>query len=332
MLALAATLWLVGSVVWYGVYLANGSHVPTPPGVWDVFYGTARILVIVALVIAMQSVISFSFAMLDAIVLTAAGIALAAPFVHHGLEHGATATSLFTLNRPVLSIVTLILIASAALGSWEGIPLSFAMLGLAELALTVGNLIYSYAAVQDAYVDDRWADLAWGTGAVIAILAASVIVLRIDRPVGLPTRPKIPEVPAGSRAVLLLCLTALASTLAVASYGLFIASNGIVLVGLIASVSIGVAMAIRARASLRATEDAYIRLDRALGDTERARDLMTLTNEELRRANVEIRAMHIAFADALNLADERSDGRMRVLIERTGRDLAAILEEELEDQ
>jgi hypothetical protein len=280
----------------------------------------------------MRSVISFRFATLDAIVLTAAGIALAAPFVHRGLEQGTSAASLFTLNRPVLSIVTLILIASAALGSWEGIPLSFAMLGLAELALTIGNLIYSYAAVQDAYVDDRWADLAWGGGAIVAMLAASVIVLRIDRPIGLPTRPNIPDLPAGSRAVLLLSLTALASTLAVASYGLLIASNGIVLVGVIASVSIGLAMAVRARASLRASEDAYIRLDQALGETERAKDQMALANKELTRANIEIRAMHIAFAEALNLADERTDGGMRDLIQRTGCDLAAMLEEELEGE
>ncbi|MEJ7793867.1 MAG: hypothetical protein WKF65_18055 [Gaiellaceae bacterium] len=41
------------------------------------------------------------------------------------------------------------------------------------------------------------------------------------------------------------------------------------LVGLIASVTIGAAMALRARAAIRSAENAYSRLDRALADTER---------------------------------------------------------------
>ncbi len=42
--------------------------------------------------------------------------------------------------------------------------------------------------------------------------------------------------------------------------------------------------------------------------------------------------MHTAFADLLNLADERSSGRMRELIEDTGNDLAKLLEEEMEQR
>jgi hypothetical protein len=36
--AWAATLWLAGSLVWYAFFLANGSVVPTPPGIWDFFF------------------------------------------------------------------------------------------------------------------------------------------------------------------------------------------------------------------------------------------------------------------------------------------------------
>jgi hypothetical protein len=39
--------------------------------------------------------------------------------------------------------------------------------------------------------------------------------------------------------------------------------------------------------------------------------------------------MHVAMADLLNLADERTEGRMRELIEDTGNDLAELLEEEM---
>ena len=81
-------------------------------------------------------------------------------------------------------------------------------------------------------------------------------------------------------------------------------------------------MAFRATDSIRTAETAYHTLDRALADTERARD-------ELARANVEIQAMQIAFADLLNLTDERTEGRIRELIEDTGQELADLLEDEI---
>jgi hypothetical protein len=330
LLAFAATLWLVGALVWYGIYVAHDFRVPTPPGVWDGFYVPARILVILALIVALRSVISFTFAILDAIVLTAAGIALAAPFVGEGLEHGATAASLFTLNRPVLSIVTLMLIVSAALGSTEGMPLSMAMLGLAEIPLMIGNLVYGYQAVQGDYVDDRWADLAWGAGAIVAMLAASVFILGIERVVRLPIGMHIPNHPAGSRSVLLLSIGALGIACGVACYGVHDHSRGVTLAGLIATVVIGVAMAARARDSIATAELAYCEHDRALAETERARDDLAVANEDLRRANVQIQAMHIAIAELLNLADERVNGRIRKLIEETGDELVALLEAQLE--
>jgi len=61
-------------------------------------------------------------------------------------------------------------------------------------------------------------------------------------------------------------------------------------------------------ASVITAESAYARLDRALAETESARD-------EVVRANAEMQTIQIAFADLLNLADERTEGRMRELIE-----------------
>jgi hypothetical protein len=321
LLASAATLWLLGSLVWQAFYTAAGDVVPHSPGVWDAFFVAARVLVIAALVVAMRSFISFRLAALDAIVIIAAGIALAAPFVRHGLEQGVTASSLFTLNRPLLSIVTLMLIASALLGSWEGVPRSLALVGVAEVPLMVGNLIYSYEAVQGRYVDDRWANLAWGGGAIIVILAASVIVLRIDRPIRLRAGPSIPGYPTGSRPLLLVCLAAFALVLAVALYGLRVGSNGVASVGVIASIAIGAAMALRARQSLRSAEHAYSRLDEALVETERAKDDLAEANEALDRANTEMRAAQVVAAELLYLADH-------ALIAKTGRDLRETLREQ----
>lgn len=330
LLAWAATFWLVGSLVWYGYYFAGGSTIPEPPGAWDGPLVLARLLVIVAIIAAMRSLISFRIAILDAWVICAATLALGAAFVWHGLEDGVSTASLFTLNRPLLSIVTLVLLASAALGSWRGLPFSIVLMGLGEVALTVGSLIYSFQAVQEAYVDDRWAGLAWAAGAGLSILAASTIILGIDRRVSVVSRARIPRHPAGSRAVLLLSLGALLLTVGVACYGLLEGSGALALIGIFASVSIGVAMALRARDSIRTAEDAYTRLDQALSESEHARDQLATANDELGRANLELRTMHVAFADLLNLADERTDGRMRELIEDTGGELAELLEEEME--
>ena len=322
LLASAATSWLIGSAIWQVFYVTGGNKIPHPPGVWDVFFVGAQLLVISALVIAMRSFISFRLASLDAVIVTAAGVALAAPFVRHGLENGVNVSSVFTLNRPILSIVVLMLVTSAALRSWEGVPLSMAMLGLAEAALTVGNLIYAFEAVQNRYVDERWATLAWGGGAIIALLAASTLILRIDRPVRLGNSARIPDHAAGASRVLLVSLAGLLLSCGVAGYGLTISSRGLAVAGLGACVAIGVAMAFRATESIRTAETAYLRLDRALAITERARD-------ELAHANAEIQAMQIAFADLLNLTDERTQGRIRELIEDAGQELADLLEEEI---
>ena len=104
--------------------LRRGSTIPEPPGPWDGPLVLARLLVIAAIVVAMRTLISFRIAILDAWVMCAATIALGAAFVWHGLADGVSAASLFTLNRPLLGIVTLILLVSAALGSWQGLPRS----------------------------------------------------------------------------------------------------------------------------------------------------------------------------------------------------------------
>jgi hypothetical protein len=83
-------------------------------------------------------------------------------------------------------------------------------------------------------------------------------------------------------------------------------------------------MALRARSSIRTAEDAYGRLDSAL--SERASDELAAANEELARTNLELRTTQLAMADVLNLADERTHGRMRELIEKTGGQLAELLE------
>src|SRR6266511_803716 len=232
--AWAATLLLVGSLVWYGVFLADGSEIPPSPGVWDICYVAARLLLIGAVLAAIRSLVSLRLAALDACVIVAAGVAVGAAFIGRGLEDRVTPATVVTLNRPVLGIVTLILIASAALGSWEGMPRSIALLCLGEVAFTIGSLIYSYSAVQGEFVDDRWADLAWAAGAGVSMLTGSVLILGIDRPVVIRNSLVSNGAPRLG-AVLYLTLVAISLTFGVASYGFITARETVAVIGVTAS-------------------------------------------------------------------------------------------------
>jgi hypothetical protein len=325
----AATFWLVGTVVWFGYYVAGGNTVPSPPGTWDVFFVLARLLVIVAILDTMRSVISFRIAALDAAVISAAAFAVGTAFVWRGMAHGATTASLVTLNRPLLGIVTLALIASAAVGSAGGLRKSLALMALGEVAITIGSLVYSFQAIDGAYVDDRWANLGWAGGAALSTLAAFVLILGVDRPLAI-VRRRIPDHVPAARSVVLLALAGFVLSVAVATYGTVEQSGLLIATGLVSSAVIGVAMAVRARDSIRTAESAYERLDRELAGSERLRDELAAANHGLARANLEMQTLQVAMADLLNLADERAGGRIRELVEDTGGELAELLEQELD--
>jgi hypothetical protein len=328
--AWAATLWLVGSLVWYGFFIANGSVVPKPPGWWDIAFAGAQLLLICAIVAAMRSFPLVRLAALDACVITSAGVALGAAFIGRGLEKDVSLNALIPLNRPLLGIVTLMLVAAAALGSWDGIPRSLLLLGLGQVGLTIGNLAYSYEAFQGDYVNDRWANLGWAAGAELSILAASTILLGIDRPLRLPVRHRIPGHPLGSRATLLVTLLAIALTLGVATYGLVGDRRGVALVGIATSVAIAIAMVCRARDSLRTAEQSSEMLDSVLAESERTRDQLHRANARLQKANAELRTLQLAVAQGFNLIDERTQGRLRELVHEAGDDLAALVDETLD--
>ncbi|MEJ7569388.1 MAG: hypothetical protein WKF41_14115 [Gaiellaceae bacterium] len=99
---------------------------------------------------------------------------------------------------------------------------------------------------------------------------------------------------------------ALILTVRVASYGVVKGSRAFTLIGLLASVSVGIAMAFRARDSIQTAESAF---GRALADAERTRDELADVNEDLARANAQIQAVNVAYADLLNLTDEQTHGR-----------------------
>jgi len=204
------------------------------------------------------------------------------------------------------------------------------LFGLGEIALIVGSLIYSYAAVQGHFTDDRWANLGWTAGAELSMLAAATIILGIDRPLQLPARHRVPGHPIGSRAALLVTLVAIVLTLGVAAYALLSDRRNVALVAVGASVAIAIAMAMRARDTLRTADRSSEMLDDVLVESERTQDELHLANSRLRNANAELRTLQLAVAQGFNLIDERTQGRLRELVQEAGDDLAALVDETID--
>ena len=144
-----------------------------------------------------------------------------------------------------------------------------------------------------------------------------------------PARPLVPGRPPGPLPVVFVSFAAAATAFAIASLEQLSVGLTVAFVGLSSGLALASALAVRARRSIRALTRAYLELDRGLFKSEQTRERLSIANGELAGANVQLRAMSIAFAELLNLANERSNGRMRALIEETGAELAQILHEHL---
>lgn len=89
-------------------------------------------------------------------------------------------------------------------------------------------------------------------------------------------------------------------------------------------------LALRALRHCHDAADAERRFDALTRESAASNRRLEEANAELRARNSELLALHIAFAELLNLADERSGGRMRMLIESTGTELAEWLERQID--
>jgi hypothetical protein len=142
-------------------------------------------------------------------------------------------------------------------------------------------------------------------------------------------RPPLPAPPAAPIPVVSAVLVAAAAAFVVTRLAGLSGRLTVAYVGLSVALALGWALALAARRSIRVLAAAYLELDQALFASEQTCDRLSLVNEALADANVGLRAAQIAFAELLNLANERSNGQMRALVEETGAELAEILTEQL---
>jgi hypothetical protein len=167
-------------------------------------------------------------------------------------------------------------------------------------------------------------------GLVVALLGVGASLTGVDRRLPLPPRSTIPGHRVSWRAVVFVSAGVLTVMLAVAGDGVVSGNRIVTVTAIIAAAVIGMAIAVRAGCSIRGVEAAYRRCDRALAESEDIRDALVLANEELAEANIRLRTAQVGFGALLTLTDERTDGRLRELLERTGEDLAEMFEQQLE--
>ena len=308
-----AYLWAAGSFLWLAYYLNNPHSVfgrGISLGPWDAFIDAGYVCALIGVVSTLRDSIHFRLAFADAVVLGGAGFAAVAAFVNHGLENGVTPTSLVTLFRPILGILLLTLIAAAAAGARGGVPLSTATIGLGQVFLYTGSLVYAYGAVQNHHAEDRWSDMFYATGACIAICAGLLVVMRVDRPVFAPSTG-IPGHPAGSRVALTIALGAAAVSAGAIAYGYHDGSGPTVAVGCAAVI------AIVAGGWLR-TQITYGALEAACAERDAAR-LSALSERQ-------------ALIDLLGFVNDEVEERFRDLLDEAGSTLANAVRDYLEEQ
>lgn len=66
--------------------------------------------------------------------------------------------------------------------------------------------------------------------------------------------------------------------------------------------------------------------DGALAESERARAELLAANERLRRSNADLRRVQRHIARGFDVLDERTEGRLRELVEQAGDELAALVD------
>jgi len=198
------------------------------------------------------------------------------------------------------------------------------LLGIGQIFLTIGHLIYSYQALGGGTLDDRWCDVSWAAGAVVSVIGGLCVIVRSDPLVAFGAPIVDSAHPRGARTALFVGVAMTGTSMVVALIG---AARGRPLtssVGAVAAVIAVAVLAIRGRSAIRAADETYLKLDRALFENERSRDDLAHLNRELSRANadlgaanVQLRLYQVEIRTLLETVDGRSDGGLRRLVTET---------------
>lgn len=326
----ALTSQAIGSGLWYAAYLNRGGKTLPGLGYWSPLLYLALLLAAGASWTAVRGILVLRDVMLDFSVVVAAAASVAFAVIEPHLNTaGWSPSTVDALIRPLLSLLIVVLIASAILGRWQSLPLSVSLVGLSLLVDAAGLLCASYFESRGVYTSDRWPDLLWCTAAVIVLFAALTIIGGVDRPLRL-SRKALPGV---SPLSLVLTTTGAWTVAGAVVVNGLLTHNTAALIGGAAGVAwIAVAAMLRTTAALHEIRTAYHCLDEAHFSLEKARErAVELVDErdaviaQLEARNIELRAVQTMLGPVLDLADERTNGQLRSNLEDAADDLTAWL-------
>ena len=135
----------------------------------------------------------------------------------------------------------------------------------------------------------------------------------------------------GPHSLLSVTLASYFVAIAVAIYGVEMGQKSVAMVGLAFTALIAVVMAVRACTAVRAEVRSRDVCERALAKSERACEELHLANERLQRRNAELQTFQLAVVQGFDWIDERTQGRLKELVEEAGDELAALVEDALDD-
>lgn len=300
-----------------GLRYLTGGHL-SDFGTWTVFLWIAMVLGVAAAWVGVRDIVRPRDTLLDYSVVVAAAASVAVAMVGHA--HGGWSFQTITeVVRCLLSLLTVVIIASATLGRWQALPIPVGLVGVSLVFDAAGFLWMSYFISKGTYTTDRWPTALWFSAAVLALLAGLCVIAGIDRPIRL-ARHALPGMSPVS--LLAPALVALGLATGVAVHGAVSASSSSLFAGIGAIVWIAVAALLRTTAALSEARTAYRGLDAAHLELERAHERSAELVAKLERRNLELTTIQTLLGEVFEIADERSDGQLRSNLEETGADLA----------
>jgi hypothetical protein len=326
----AVTAHTLGMVLWYIGYLGDTGRALPTLGFWTPALYLALGFEAAATWTVLRDMLRMRDAMLDCSIVVVAAAAIGTAVAdQHLATIGWSAATIDTTIRAVLCLVIVTLLASAMLGRGGTLLLSVGLVVAALAAAAGGQIWAAIVQTNQPYTSNRWPDLLWCTATALILLAALTLISRSDRPLRV-SRSAVPGISPGPLAVLITASWAAAGVVLV--HGLVTTNTYETVVGAAAVAWIAVAAVTRTALALRETRQAYLALDVAHfaleQERERVQELVDERDEviaTLQRRNLELTTTQIMLGPILDLADERSDGELRLRLEETADDLTAWL-------
>jgi hypothetical protein len=308
---------IIANAIWYIDYLEQHSRFPGF-GAWTIALYVALVVAAAAAWTGVRDILRPRDALVDYSIVVAAAVAVGVAIV--GRHAGApwTWSTVSDVVSAILSLLIVVIIASAALGRWQALPIPVGLVGISLLFDAAGFIWSSYSFSTGPYTNNRWPTALWLTAAAIGLLAALTIIAGQDQPIRL-TRKPLPGM--GPLSLLVPAAVALLIAAAVAVHGSLAGDPAALYAGLAAVTWIAAAGLVRAAVALVETRAAYVGLDAAHLELEQAHERSAALVDELESRNLELTTIQTLLGEVFEIADERSHGQLRSNLEDAGADL-----------